>query len=94
MDVKALKKLAAAHGWDFHDHQENIGLVSFVKTIKGNRARINVYTTKMTVATALTHPKHGKTQLFRKRVDKEMMGKIFANPRVHTPNGYRERVRP
>jgi len=89
MNPNRLKKMAKKHGWSFHDLQENIGMISFVKVINGDPARINIYMTKMTVATAITHPRKGKTQLFRKDVDSKLMDKIFVNPRVHTHKGYR-----
>ena len=63
-------------------------MISFVKVIDGDPARMNIYTTKMTVATCINHPRKGKTQLFRKNVDDKLMGKIFENPRIHTNKGY------
>jgi len=89
MTVNELKSMATKYGWSFHDYQENIGMLSFVKVIDGDPARINIYSTKMTVATCINHPNKGKTQLFRKRVNRILMGKIFNNPRTHTHKGYR-----
>lgn len=89
MKSEKAKSLAKKHGWGFHDYQETIGMISFVKVIDGDPARINIYLTKMTVATCINHPKKGKTQLFRKHVDEKLLGKIFSNPRVHTHKGYR-----
>ena len=89
IDIKSIHKMAKQSGWELHDYQADIGMVSFKKTIDGNPARINIYLTKMTVGTCINHPKKGKTQLFRKRVNSDLMKKIFANPRVHTPHGYR-----
>ena len=89
MNIKSIKKMANEHGWGFHDHQANIGLISFVKIIAGDPARINIYMTKMTVATCISHPKKGKTQLFRKNVSEKLLAKIFKNPRIHTHKGYR-----
>ena len=66
-------------------------MISFVKVINGDQARINIYLTKMTVGTCINHPRKGKTQLFRKRVDAKLMERIFINPRVHTAKGYRKR---
>ena len=91
MNIKGLKVLAKEHGWEFHDYQENIGMISFVKVIDGDPARMNIYTTKMTVATCINHPRKGKTQLFRKNVGNELMAKIFKNPRIHTNKGYRKK---
>jgi len=93
MKIKGIKTLAKEHGWTFHDYQENIGMISFVKVFDGDPARINIYMTKMTVATCINHPRKGKTQLFRKDVDNELMAKIFKNPRVHTHKGYRGKTR-
>lgn len=71
-------------GYRLIDFQETIGMISFAK----KDVRINVYLSKMTVATCLTHPKRGATQLFRKNVDLKMMKEIFRNPRIHTGEGY------
>jgi len=83
--------MAKKHGWKLTAHQANIGMVSFSKTIDELPARINIYTSTMTVATSLTHPKQGKTQLYRKHVDKILMIDIFKNPRVHTNAGYQRK---
>ena len=89
MNNKQLIKTASDHKWKLHDIQESIGMISFVKIISGDPARINIYTTKMTVATCINHPRKGKTQLFRKNVSSKLMKKIFENPRIHTHKGYR-----
>lgn len=86
---KEITALAKKYGWSLLCYQENIGMISFHKVIKADLARINIYLTKMTVATCLKHPKHGKTQMFRKFVDMKLLEKIFKNPRVHTGRGYR-----
>lgn len=91
MTPQKLKSMAKKHGWDFIDHQEDIGMMSFRKVFQGHPARINIYTTKMTVATCINHPVQGKTQLFRRRVNDQMMKKIFENPRIHTDRGYKTR---
>ncbi len=79
--------LGKQNGWLVHEWQENIRMLSL---FKGN-VRINIYVTKMTVATCLNHPKKGKTQMFRKNVSLELLDKIFKNPRVHTKKGYRKK---
>lgn len=76
--------LAKDEGYFRIDFQENLGMVSYSDGV----TRINVYLTKMTVATCLNHPKKGSTQLFRKNVNYEMLKSIFANPRKHTGKGY------
>lgn len=53
------------------------------------KERVNVYWTTATVATALNHPKHGKTQLYRRNITMREMALIFENPRVHLNKGYR-----
>lgn len=90
--LKALDKIAHDHGWARIDHQENIGMASYEKVTKDGPARINVYMTRMTVATIVNHPKDGRNQMFRKRVSQDLLKKIFANPRSHTPLGYRKKV--
>lgn len=85
---KEIKRIAHSCAWTYLTYQENIGMLSFIKKLGDTRARINVYVTKMTVGTSLTHPKKGKTQLFRRRCSLEMMKRIFKNPRQHTGRGY------
>jgi hypothetical protein len=81
----AIRKIAKKHAYAETDHQENIYMVSFRK----NDIRINVYYSKMTIATCLNHPRKGKTQLFRRGVwDLKLLENIFAYPRVHTKIGY------
>ena len=58
---------------------------------KRNGQRINVYYSKMTIATALDHPMQGKTQLYRRNISDKMLERIFQNPRVHTKRGYRRK---
>lgn len=69
------------------DYQEKQGMVSYTS----GACRINIYMSKMTVATCLDHPKKGKTQLFRRNVNFAELEKIFANPRVHTNKGYTQK---
>jgi len=76
--------IAKKHGYVCFDFQENIGMASY----SDGATRINIYLTKMTVATCLHHPKKGSTQLFRKNVDQKMLEEIFAYPRKHTGVGY------
>ena len=84
-DINIIRKVAKQAGWKEIDHQEYIKMLSFVKGF----SRINVYYSKMTVATCIDHPTKGRTQLFRKYVDDKLLKKIFHNPRIHTSNGYR-----
>lgn len=79
--------MAKRHGWELIADQPDNVMVSFFK----NGARINVWYTKMTVATVVNHPLKGRNQLYRKHVSDKMMEQIFINPRVHTPLGYRYR---
>ncbi len=84
ISIEEIKLIAYEFGYNFIDYQENIGLISFgIKDV-----RINIYLTKMTVSTCLNHPKKGKTQLFRKNVNKDMLKEIFNYPRKHTGKGY------
>lgn len=85
--VVSARMLAEEHGWVEIDFQWNIQMISFVK----RDMRINVYLSKMTVGTVVNHPKHGRTQLFRRNVSDKMMAAIFNDPRTHTSIGYFER---
>lgn len=76
--------IAKRNGYVCFDYQENIGMASY----SDGATRINVYLTRMTVATCLNHPKKGATQLFRKNVDISMLNEIFSYPRKHTGKGY------
>ena len=51
------------------------------------RIRIRVYTTG-TVATCLSHPFMGKTQLFRRNQSLDDLKALFQDPRRHTDHGY------
>jgi hypothetical protein len=85
MELETIIKIAKEEGWSKIDHQENCFMVSFMHA----QRRINVYYTKMTVATCIEHPKYGKTQLFRRGVWEEgELRKLFKNPRTHTRKGY------
>jgi hypothetical protein len=86
--LSKIQSIAISNGWKVIDHQQNIGMISFHKVFNGDYARINIYYTKMTVATCINHPKKGKTQLFRKNVNLKLLDKIFKNPRQHTGMGY------
>lgn len=77
-------EIAAELGYELIADEEDICMVSYKK----DDVRINIYLTTNTVATCINHPKKGKTQLFRKHVDYNMLKQIFANPRTHTGKGY------
>lgn len=82
--IEKIDEIGKKNGYVRFDHQENIGMASYTD---GN-TRINIYLTKMTVATCLKHPKKGPTQLFRKNVTESMLKQIFEYPRKHTGKGY------
>lgn len=84
IDKETIDSIATKHKYVCFDYQENIGMASY----SDGQTRINVYLTKMTVATCLTHPKKGPTQLFRKNVTENQLDEIFAYPRKHTGKGY------
>lgn len=85
--LEKVRSIAIAHGYNEIDYQENIAMISF----STGDVRINIYLTRMTVGTCLTHPNKGTTQLFRKNVDEETLKSIFKNPRQHTGKGYYKR---
>ena len=92
-EIAEIKRFAKEFGWKFIKHQKDISMLSFKKGLNLKAMRINIYLTKMTVATSLNHPFKGKTQLYRKRVGRDLMRKIFENPRVHTDKGYQKKWR-
>jgi len=79
-----IKKLGHLLGWQCIDHQKKIFMLSFMK----EDSKVNVYYSRMTVATCITHPTKGRTQLFRKKVSMKQLERIFNNPRMHTDKGY------
>lgn len=82
--AKGIRKIARREGWEIIDDQTNIFMLGFVRGIE----RINVYYSKMTVATCINHPTKGRTQLFRKGVNMDLLKKLFVDPRYHTDMGY------
>lgn len=82
-------QLAKKNGWWLYSTQPNICLLIFKKKDQ----QINVYYSKMTVATVLNHPKQGRQQLYRKDVTRQELEKLFKNPRQHTGKGFRVRLR-
>ena len=87
-NLRAVKDIATHHGWRIVKHDEVTHMISFKHPVHVDWGRVNVYYSRMTVGTALFHPKKGRTQLFRKYVDGFMLSRIFLNPRVHTGHGY------
>lgn len=81
---EAILALARQHGFKLREEQGEIGLLIFDR----DGVQINIYTTTMTVATALDHPKAGKTQLFRRGVSMGLLSALFRKPRLHTGKGY------
>lgn len=79
-----IDEIAKKHGYVCFDYQENIGMASY----SDGATRINVYLTKMTIATCLNHPTKGATQLFRRNVTLKELDEIFEYPRKHTGKGY------
>jgi hypothetical protein len=84
IEKKVIDDIAKKHGYVCFDFQEKIGMACY----SDGSTRINVYLTKMTVATCLNHPKKGPTQLFRRNVTEKMLTEIFEYPRKHTGKGY------
>ena len=86
--IQEIRRIASGEKWIEIDHQEKIKMLSFSNAID----RINVYYSRMTVATCIRHPKQGDTQLFRKHCTFDELQEIFKNPRVHSGKGY-QRIR-
>lgn len=86
-NLKQVRIAAKQFGWIEFDHQENIMMISFTN----GPDRINVYYSRMTVATVIDHPKHGRNTLYRRGVRYPDLLKIFENPRTHLHTGYHRR---
>eukprot|EP00933_Yihiella_yeosuensis_P005859 TRINITY_DN110459_c0_g1_i1.p1 TRINITY_DN110459_c0_g1~~TRINITY_DN110459_c0_g1_i1.p1 ORF type:complete len:417 (-),score=56.68 TRINITY_DN110459_c0_g1_i1:67-1317(-) len=87
LDVGRVRSTATRCGLQEVQFSTSSRVIAF-KTWDG--MRINVYYTTGTVGTCLEHPRQGKTQLFRRNVDYNMLENIFRNPRIHTDLGYHE----
>lgn len=87
--IENIVKIAEKHGWLWVSYQPTTRMLSFTKVDSNNHVmKVNVYYTKMTVGTSLTHPFSGPTQLFRKNCTMDELNRIFINPRYHTDKGY------
>lgn len=66
---------------------------SFLVPGEFGNVRINVWRKgdSYTVGTYMDHPKKGKTQLFRRNCDENLVKKLLKNPRLHTGLGYNYR---
>lgn len=84
---KEIRELAKRHGWKEQSVKDPTVMI-FARYVDNSRQKINVWWEKMTVGTYLKHPKWGKSQLFRRNVDRETLEKILENPRTHTKIGY------
>lgn len=85
MNRTAIIHLAHRNNYVFAEEQANIGLLIFKK----EDVQLNVWATKMTVSTTLTHPvTKRRAQLFRRRVSMKLLAQLFENPRLHTSKGY------
>lgn len=76
--------LANKHGWVFICKQSENCMISFMRS----SVRINIWPSKGTVATAMDHPRKGKTQLYRRGLNINQIEEILINPRQHTGRGY------
>jgi hypothetical protein len=97
-----VRSAGVTRGWQLHSHDTKGKMASFVRSSQQQRVRtseergdnswwdqrVNVYYSTGTVATALSHPVSGKTQLFRRDMTLRDLCKIFDDPRTHTGVGY------
>lgn len=88
--ILQIRKLAKIHDWREVEHKEEQFMIRFKK---GYDAIVDVWYSKMTIGTIVTHPTKGRGQLFRRHADMEMLAEILKNPRVHTSEGYYRRRR-
>lgn len=88
MNKNSIIKIAKDNGWKLFADQPNNYCVIF----RRDKEQINVWYTKMTIATVVDHPKQGRQQLYRKNITNNELRKLFSNPRTHTNKGYRNRI--
>lgn len=84
MNREEIIAMATAWGWEIFKEVPAAFELTFVKA----GMKITVWYSRMTVGTCLDHPTSGRTQLFRKLVSKNLLNKLFENPRHHTGGGY------
>eukprot|EP00934_Nitzschia_sp_Nitz4_P008103 Nitzschia sp. Nitz4//scaffold159_size51929//50516//51733//NITZ4_006889-RA/size51929-processed-gene-0.23-mRNA-1//-1//CDS//3329537604//8093//frame0 len=94
LNVEQVKSVAYQEGYFQIGHNVQSRVISFGQEDYSGRmlVRVNVYYTTGTVGTCLRHPRQGKTQLFRRNVDPNLLRRIFEDPRVHTDMGYQRVV--
>lgn len=86
LPLAEVRSIATRYGYAEVQFKEKSRVVGF-KSMSGD-VRVNVYYTTGTVATCLSHPYKGKTQLFRRRQSLQSLEVILENPRAHTGEGY------
>lgn len=82
-----IEKIAESRGWQKTDATNNGIMMTFIR----GKMKVEIWPSRMTVATMLRHPKKGKSKLYRCQVTFELLDEIFKNPRVHTGKGYYEK---
>lgn len=86
-----IARVGAKHGWVVEQEQRNIGLLILVR----GDEQMNVYYTRMTVGTIVSHPKKGRTQMFRRNVSPSQLEMLMQKPRAHSSKtgltGYRKK---
>lgn len=76
--------VAQCYGWKRIEHLEEEKII----LCRRNGVRVNIWYDRMTVGTAMDHPRQGSTQMIRKRVSMDMLEELLNNPRLHTTSGY------
>jgi hypothetical protein len=71
-------------------------LRSFLVPTDRGQCRVNVWRSDkrpglFTVGTALSHPRKGRTQMFRRDCTEKEVRELLQNPRKHTGKGYRKK---
>ena len=81
---EAARSLAAEFGWIEVFHKPENLLIRFQR----GSETLDYWYSKNTVGTIVNHPKKGRNQLFRRRIDYPTLKALFKNPRQHTGVGY------
>jgi|LauGreDrversion2_2_1035103.scaffolds.fasta_scaffold32893_2 hypothetical protein len=93
LDPNDVIHTARSMGWTYARYDANQGQLVFLERVmRGELFKLHIWCTTGTVGSYLDHPNKGKTQLYRRQVDRSGLVSILNNPRVHTGDGYHERA--
>ena len=98
LNQSELDSLAQTCGWEILDASSSEApMASYFR--KEDGTRLNFWLTTGTVGSYLDHPRQGKTQLFRRKIDMSQASELFTIPvstreLVITPSEQQQKIRP